>query len=99
MKTASKRGIRKSRRGWVALGVGSTVLAGGLWLGLQREPLRAQLGLAKAERLSCQPGQDFSASYRLSVSSELKLNAAALLADSHSRGRLLSSSAGYEARL
>lgn len=100
MKTASKREIRKSRRGWVALGVGSVALAAGLWLGLRGEkPLTVQLGIAPAERLTCQPDESFTASYRLRVTTELKLNAAALIADPHARGRLLSSSAGYDGRL
>ena len=100
MKTASKRETGKPRHGWVAMGVGAVVVVAGLWLSLRSErPLTVRLGISRAERLSCQPDEGFSRSYRLSVTTELQLNAAALIADPRSRGRLLSSSAGYDARL
>ncbi len=90
----------KSRRGLVAVGVGAAALTAGLWSIPRSEragttPREA----ARTERLLCQPGSDFHASYRVRVDTELKLNAATLIGDAHTRGRLISSSAGYDARL
>lgn len=98
---ASKGERRMSRRGFWAVGVGGLVVLGLLlWFARNgAQPLAEQLGVADAVALRCTPDLDFTASYRLSLSTELKLNAAALITDSRSRGRMLSSDAGYDGRL
>ena len=100
MKRTNKSVALKARRWWALVGAVAALLAGGLWLmGRSGLPLAQQLGIARAEPLRCEPAEGFSASYRLSVHTELKLNATALIGDPRSHGKMVGSDAGYNGRL
>jgi hypothetical protein len=57
------------------------------------------LGIKQAESLRCRPDEGYSASFKLRLDTELKLNANALIGDPRTRGRMLNSAAGFTGRL
>jgi hypothetical protein len=100
MKTVGKGVTQKSRRRWVIAAVGLPAVVGATWLLTAGDrPLGEQLGFTPAVSLRCEPDADFSATYRLTMQTALKLNAAALIADPRLRGQTVKSDAGYSARL
>jgi hypothetical protein len=101
MKNAGESGTPRSLRWSITAAAALAVLtAFGIWFVTQRvQQLSAKLGIEPAEKLRCEPEQGFSASYRLRVETELKLNATALIGDPRTRGRMLGSKAGFGARL
>lgn len=99
MQGANEGANTKSWRWIVAAAAALAVLTAGVWLVVRRVGEVAEtLGIEPAA-LRCRPTPDFSASFKLVVSTELKLNASALIGDPRIKGRMLSSQAGFQSRL
>ena len=89
------------RRTWlVAAGLIVTAGFGALWQHERVESWLTGLGLLRADALRCEPELGLQASYRLRMHTQIKINAAALLADARKpQGDLIATSAGFSGRL
>ena len=87
------------KAGWFL--AGAALLAAIVVVGWQnKEPLTEALGIGR-ERLRCEPEAGTLTAYRIRMHTQIKVNASALLTDPKGQqpGQLLSSDAGFSARL
>jgi hypothetical protein len=64
-----------------------------------RRPLARSIGFAAGEPLRCEPEAGMHAAYRIRMHTQLKINPTALLLDPRAVGQMVSSDAGFSARL
>jgi HEAT repeat protein len=97
-----KVSVSKKARLTIALSCGAIVgalLLLAVLVPTVRKPLARSIGLSMSEALRCQPDPDMQAVYRIRMHTQLKANAAALLIGARAGGKLITSDAGFSARL